>query len=781
MINIIARSRTVRLFVGSLLAYCLIGSAFQANGQILRKKPVDYVNALVGTAPLDDPQLIGNAPPPGEEIYTGFTEPGPRFPHGNFNLNPVNKDLSVADDNHGIIFPYLHQRRTMVGFSSMVPGMLIMPIVGDWTAPPDRVSYASAYDKQSEKASPGYYTVYFPDHQIKVELTTTELTGLYRFTFPKTDEGRVLLDLGPSTASVEIIGDHTVRGQGARGGGRGRGGGNYFVAEFSKPFKSFGTFRQNISADGTGRARRSDVITPDARTESGSYAGCYLNFSTSAGEQVLVKIASGLSFEQAQGKLQAEQPGWDFEGTRKKVEDAWSEKLNTIEVKGGTDRERMLFYSTLYLSINSPRIVARKGEEFRGADGEMHVAEYDRYGDVPFWDTGRDQIVLLTLIEPDVKVNILRSTLDQAKERGWMPVSFHGDHGIFMYLGDWERGLNFDWGSAYEFFRKNATDPKGPRRNLAEYLEKGWVHDIVVDHPSPPYAGGNAGVAKTLEYSWDDYDLALYAKKLGKEDDYKMFLARAHNYTNVFDPSTGFMRGRNEDGSWISPFYPEEPYYNFMLKEASAWQTLWLVPHDVQGLINLLGGRENFVRKLDTFFTMPYHPKGIARDVTGMIGQYCQGNQPDQQTAYYYDYAGEPWKTQAVVRKILRLMYGSDKWGLAFPGMDDQGSTSSWYVLSAMGFYTVNPGRPEYIIGSPIFDEVTIHMGKGKDLVIVAHHNSDKNIYIQSATLNGKPLDKPWFSHADIANGGKLVFNMGPVPNKNWGSAPDAAPPSMSQ
>ncbi len=204
------------------------------------------------------------------------------------------------------------------------------------------------------------------------------------------------------------------------------------------------------------------------------------------------------------------------------------------------------------------------------------------------------------------------------------------------------------------------------------------------------------------------------------------------------------------------------------------------MPHDVQGLINLLAGRDKFNAKLDEFFNTPYHPKGICRDCTGVIGQYVQGNQPDQQSAYYYDWGGEPWKTQKLAREILTKLYGSDRYGIGFPGMDDQGSTSSWYVLSAMGFYTVDPAEPVYVIGSPIFNEVRIDMGNGKDFVIVANNNSEKNIYIQSATLNGKPLNKPWFSHSDIAQGGKLVFEMGPVPNKEWGSGSDAAPPSMS-
>ena len=269
------------------------------------------------------------------------------------------------------------------------------------------------------------------------------------------------------------------------------------------------------------------------------------------------------------------------------------------------------------------------------------TAEYDRYGPVPFWDTGRNQVVLLTLLEPDVKVDILRSQLDMARESGYMGTSFHGDNAVLMYLGDWERGLNFDWAAVYEYLRKNATDVNGPRHYLAEYMKQGWISDFIPDgNPSPPYADGKAGVATTLEYSWDDHAMALYAKKLGKEDDYQMFLKRAHNYQNVFDPSVGFMRGKTADGKWISPFDPREPYYNFMMKEASGWSTLWLVPHDVQGLINLLGGREKFAAKLDEFFSTPYNPKGICRDCTGVIGQYVQGNQPDQQAAYYYDWAG---------------------------------------------------------------------------------------------------------------------------------------------
>ena len=758
---------------------CLLSSAAAQTSKPAHKRPLDYVNGLVGTAPLDRQELIGNAPPPGERLYSGMTSPGAVLPHGSVDLAPINRNADLAY-GAGVADSYFYQNRSMLGFSGG-GGPILMPVVGNWTVPPERS--ASVYDKASEKSSPGYYAVVLDDFKTKVEMTAATWAGMFRFTFPQSEKTHILLDLGRAGGTVEIAGSDTVRGQivhrrGARGGQAGT---TYFVAEFSRPFKDFGVFRQ-IPPTGQGSLLGGKDVRPGERSIGGNYAGAYLQFSTTEGESVLVRVASGTSYDAAEARLRAETEDWDFDRIRKAAEDAWAKELNRIEVTGGTEKEKMLFYSCLYHSFASPRLVARKGEQFTGLDGVVKTAAYDRYGPVPFWDTGRNQIVLLTLLEPDLMENVLQSQLDMARETGYMGTSFHGDHAVFMYLGAWQRGLTFDWSGVYEYLRKNAKDVNGPRHYLAEYLQQGWISDFIPDRdPSPPYADGKAGVATTLEYSWDDHAMALFAKKLGKDDDSQMFLARAHNYKNVFDPSIGFMRGRTADGKWISPFDPREPYYNFMMKEASGWSTLWQVPHDVQGLENLLGGREKFAAKLDEFFTIPYHPEGICRDCTGVIGQYVQGNQPDQEAAYYYDWAGQPWKTQQLTRRILNLMYGSDRYGIGFPGMDDQGSTSSWYVMSAMGFYPVDPSSPDYIMGSPIFDHVTIHMRNGKNFEIVAHNNSAKNIYIQSATLNGKPWAKPWFSHADIANGARLVLQMGPEPNKQWGAAPESAPPSMSQ
>ncbi len=743
------------------------------------KRPIDYADALVGTAPLENRQLIGNAPPAGEQLYSGFTSPGATLPHSSTDIAPINANLPLSYQA-GVPASYYYPNPTMVGFSGGEGGSpTLMPVVGDWTVPPQRT--AAYYSKAREHSGPGYYTVYLDTFKTGVELTATTWTGLYRMTYPATAQAHLLLDLGWAGGSVEVVGDHTVRGHFARG----RRAEIYFVAEFSKPFASFGTFRQFPPRPGehgeAGSILGGREVTAGQTAVSGPYAGAYLDYSTNANEQVLVKIAHGTSYEQAEHRLQSENPGWDFDRVHRQAEDVWAAKLNHIEVEGGTEKEKMLFYSSLLHSFASPRLLAKKGEPLVARDGTVTTAAYDRYGEVPFWDTGRNQIVLLTLLEPDVKEDILRSTLDQARESGYMPTSFHGDNAVFMYLGDWERGLNFDWAAGYEYLRKNATDPGGPRGYLAEYMRQGWIADFLPPgNPSPPYSGGKAGAATTLEYSWDDNAMARYARRLGREDDAAMFEKRAANYRNVFDPSVGFVRGRTADGKWIAPFDPGEPYYNFMMKEASGWSTLWLTPYDVQGLADELGGREAFAAKLDQFFSTPYTPKGVCRDCTGLVGEYVQGNQPDQQAAYYYDWAGQPWKTQALVRRILREMYGSDASGYAFPGMDDQGSTSSWYVLSAMGFYTVDPSSPNYILGSPLFRHVTMHMGNGKTFEVVAENNSDANIYIQSAVLNGKPWNKPWFAHNDIADGGKLVLFMGPQPNKQWGAAPGDAPPSLS-
>src|SRR5690242_4874754 len=773
--------RRGRLVAASLWV-ALAGTTALAAMPQTTQSPVDFADPRMGTAPLDNQKLIGNAPPPGEPVYNGQTTPAARLPHSSVEVAPINNNIALSYPN-GVAVPYYYTNPTMIGFSagggSSYGGRTeptISPVVGDWSpAPAYRESY---YDKSKEVASPGYYSVDLATFHTKVELTAAQWTGLMRFTFPASDRSNVLINLPEHGGSVEVVGNNMVRGHSTD---REAIDGNYFVAIFSKPFSELGTFRKAPGDDKGWGIGNSDVV-PGQREMSGSWAGSYVTFHTKAGEQVLMKIAHGTSYAQAEQRLKDELPGWDFDRVHAAARADWAKLLNRVQVTGGTEKQRRIFYSTLFQSFSSPRLVAKKGEKFTDSNGNVQSATHDRYSPVPFWDTGRNQIVLLELMEPELMKDVMATEYDMAREKGYMNTSFHGDNAVFMYLGAWERGIPFDYKGVYDYLRKNATDPAGPRHYLAEYMKQGWISDeIPAGNPSPPYAGGKAGAATTLEYAWDDYAMAQYAKRLGKMDDYAMFLKRAHNYVNVFDKSVGFIRGRTADGKWISPFDPGEPYYNFMMKEASGWSTLWLEPHDVQGLINLLGGRAKFDAKLDQFFTTPYNPKGICRDCTGLIGQYVQGNQPDQQSAYYYDWGGQPWKTQERVRQILDEMYGSDASGYAYPGMDDQGATSSWYALSAMGFYPVDPSSPDYIIGSPIFDDVKLQLGNGKTLEIATENNSTENKYIQSATLNGRPWTKPWFSHDDIKDGGTFVFVMGPQPNKSWGAAPDAAPPSMSK
>lgn len=748
------------------------------------RQPVEEANPLVGTAPLNRQELIGNSPPPGEPVYSGQTSPGARLPHSLVEAAPVNVNLELSYPT-GVPAPYYYTNPTMIGFTggggSTYGGRAkpnIMPVVGDWTVPP---AYSqSYYDKAREIASPGYYSAYLDTFQTSVELTATRWTSMMQFVFPESRRANVIMNLPRQGGKVEIIGDRVVRGVSESGREDAGTDGPYFVAEFSKPFASQGTFRAMLDRKAWGIGDKD--VEPGRRSVSGNYAGGYVTFHTQEGEKVLLKIAHGHSYAEAEQRLREENPGWDFKRVRDQARAAWEKLLGRVAVTGGTPTQRKLFYSTLFQSFASPQLIAAKGERFTDSKGQVTTAEYDRYGPVPFWDTGRNQIVLLQLMEPALIQDVMRSELDSARASGFMNTSFHGDNAVLLYLGAMERGIPFDYAAAYEILRKNATDPKGPRGYLAEYKAKGWISDIVPEgNPSPPYAGGKAGADKTLEYAWDDHALALLARRLGKTNDYRMFLERAGNYRNVFDPSVAFMRGRTEDGEWISPFDPGEPYYNFMMKEASGWSTLWLVPHDVQGLVNLLGGRDGFNAKLDRFFSTPYDAQGICRDCTGMIGQYVQGNQPDQQAPYLYAWSGQPWKTQELVRRILDQLYGSDAASYGYPGMDDQGATSSWYVMSAMGFYPVDPSTPHYIIGSPIFDTVKLFMGNGKVLEIVAENNSAANLYIQAATLNGRQWNKPWFSHDDIKDGAKLVLKMGPKPNVSWGSAPGAAPPSMSK
>jgi predicted alpha-1,2-mannosidase len=725
--------------------------------------PADYVNALKGTAPLEDLSLYGGPnydPEPNSMGFSGCVYPGPTAPHGMVHMSPINElNTSPGIDPTRYGSGYFYPDNTIMGFTHTNKGhwsggnLLFMATVGELQTTPSNASnpdggYRSRFSHDNEIATAGYYFVHLQDYGIDVELSALKYTAFHKYTFPATPQANILIDLSRShgnisNASVEVIDDTHIRGtQNSYS----------FYAEFSKPFDSYGTWEGSSINSGSNSA-------------SGGNIGFYVTYTTTAGETVEVKMGMSRSnTEQAQANMQAEAADMDFAAGVAAAKQLWNDILGRIEIEGGTEEQRSIFYSSLYRSLLWPPVTTDHSAGERGFEIP------------PLWDTFRNKQPLVTLLEPEVKEDILRVLVDRAESRGWMDTYFHGNHASAIITDSYLSGIDFDVETAYTYLKKNQTDPSGPLQYLDEYLNRGYV-STEDSPPSWPREPGKSAVAKTLEYAFNDGCMAILADALGKQEDLQDFIDGSKKYSNVFDPSTGFMWGRRANGDFITPFYPMEPYHTYMYREASSWQYTWFVPHDIPGLAELMGGREAFAAKLDEFFNTPFEPNGTLIDVAGMVGQYAHSNQPDHHTPYLYNYAGQPWKTQEVVRTIMELMYQ----GVVYTGMDDCGEHSAWYVWSAMGLYPMCPPHLVYPIGSPLFDRVTMHLPDfkygGKDFVIEANNVSDANMYIQSATLNGVPYDKPWISFWEIAGGSTLTLEMGPEPS-TWGSALENAPPS---
>ena len=747
------------------------------------KKLIGYVNPFVGT---DD---------------HGHTFPGASLPAGMVQLSP-DTDVRGWDWCSG----YHYSDSSIMGFSHLHrSGMgagdwgdiLIMPATGDLKVVPGTKSnphegYRSGFSHKEEVASPGYYAVNLKDYDIKAELTVTKRAGFHKYTFPKSGSSHILIDMkhgiGDSCTGslVKIINNTEIEGSRSSTGFVKKQN-VYFCAKFSKPFSSFGTWKEKN-------------INPGSKEESGYGIGAYVNYNTSEDEIIEVKVGiSYTSIDEARINLNTEIPGWQFDRVRKEAEMSWNNELSKVRAQFDLNlneiyRQQKLitFYTALYHSLLFPAIFGDVDGKYTGLDDQVHTAkDFTYHSDFSLWDTFRAEMPLLTLVQPQRNNNVIRTMIAQYEQGGWLPTpqqfgnsytnDMIGDHPVAAILDAWMKGIrDFDVQKAYEAVRKNAMEiPSGHRSRgrvgLADYKRFGYL----------PYDKVRESVSRTLEYAYNDWCVAQLAKSLNKTDDYEMFIKRASNYRNIIDTSTGFARPKDSTGKWFEPFDPtfigqgRERHYT----EANAWQYTWFVPHDVKGLIDLEGGRDNFVKKLDTLFTRSSVVRSTVADVTGLIGQYAQGNEPSHHTIYLFDYAGAPWKAQELVRIVIDSLYKSGPAGLC--GNEDMGQMSAWYVFSAMGFYPVAPGQNIYAIGSPLFSKVTNHLDKAYynagRFVIEARNNSGRNKYIQSATLNGKPLNRPWFDHSEIKNGGKLVFLMGPEPNKEWGSSPESAPPSMSR
>ena len=729
------------------------------------KEPVDYVNPNIGT--------VGH--------LLSATTPSVQYPHGMAKAAPVTTP--------GIGDRYLADK--IFGFAA--GPATVMAYTGDLTTEPARS--ASHYDHDFETATPYWYKVRLDDSRIEAETTVTPLAGYYRFAFPATAHAHVALML--RNGQLDVAGPNAVSGSGNSGRQEGTDGvAYYFYAEFSRPVTGFRTWNGGVPIS-------------DAR-QSGASIGLATDFAAARGERIGVRVGISLiSVDQAKKNLQREIPQWNFEAVKAKARATWNQALSSILVKGGSERERTIFYTAIYRTLCRMMDITEDGQYFSGFDHRVHQADgHDFYVDDGLWDTYRSAHPLSLLIETSRQLDMVRSYIRMYDQSGWMPSfpSVGGERAVMIghhstaFIADvYAKGYrDFDVAKAYEGMKKNAMEStmlpwrREPMTDLDKiYLDQGFFPSLargeVESNRSVHPSEHRQAVSVTLENAYDDWCLAQVAKGLGKDDDYAYFMKRAHNYANVFNAQIGFMAPKSADGKWVEGFDPTlggGQGGRAWFAECNSWVYTWHVQHDPAGLMALMGGRDKFADKLDQLFSEQYGTSKFAflgqfPDMTGLIGNYPQGNEPAFHIPYLFNYCGQPWRTQRRVRQIMDVWYGDGPLGIC--GDEDGGAMSSWYVFSAMGFYPVTPGEPAYEIGSPLFDETRITLDKGKVFTIAAKNVSAQNKYIQSATLNGKAWDKSWFSHSDLAGGGTLVLVMGSEPNLAWASAPEAAPPSMSR
>jgi len=723
------------------------------GGSALNVKAEDYVKMV-------DP-FIGTG-------GHGHTYPGATVPFGMVQLSPDTRGenwdgSSGYHYSDGTIMGFSHTHLSGTGAPEFCD-VLFMPTVGDvqWLVGDESDSksgYRSAFRHENEKASPGYYRVLLDDDNILAELTATTRTGFHRYTFPKSDRANLIIDLQHRDKVVEsgiqIVGDSEIVGF-RRSIGWAADQYVYFVARFSRPFKTFGV-------------AVNDTLVKGIRQAEGKNIKAFVRWSTKANEQILVKVGlSAVDIDGARRNLEAENGGWNFDGVKRQAKDAWNEQLAKIEIEGGSDKERRIFYTSMYHLALAPTIFMDVDGRYRGVDHKVHRAEgFTNYTIFSLWDVFRAQMPLFTILEPTRMRDFILTFLDMYRLSGRLPRweiagnlsgVMIGFHALPVILDAWNKGIrDFDAQLAFEGMKQAMA-------NIEYYNNLGYIPADI--------EGRGGSVSMDLEYAYNDWCVAEMAKNLGRRDDWLLYQQRARFYRNVFDSTTGYMRPRNFDHSWVAPFDPAENSGHYV--EGNSFQYSAFVPHDVRGLIDLLGGDRTFVAWLDTLFThtSPYDKNVV--DASGLIGQYAHGNEPSHQIAYMYNYAGAPFKTQKQVRRILAELYDDQPDGLS--GNEDCGQLSAWYVLSALGFYPVCPGDPVYAVGSPIFDSATIHLENGKKFVIRAKNVSAQNQYIQSATLNGRPWTKAWFEHQQILDGGEFVFKMGATPNERWGAAKSDRP-----
>ena len=742
----------------------------------------DYVDPFIGTG------------------GDGHTYPGAVIPFGMVQLSP-DTDMKSYRKSYNWCAGYQYGDSSIIGFShthfsgtghSDLGDILIMPTVGklrtiSGTKENPDLGYRSRFSHKSETASPGYYSVKLDDYNIQAELSATSRVGFHKYTFPKTDSAHIILDLLHSIynydgkviwSSIRVENDTLITGyRQTRGWARNRS--VYFAIAFSKAFDSYGFDKDDESMYGF---RKSDNYIYEKPEITGKKLIAFFNFKTKTEEVIEVKVGiSAVSTEGALNNLITEIPGWNFDEVKLAAEDLWKKELNKIIIEGA-DSDKTIFYTSVYHTMLAPVNYSDVNRKYRGLDQNIHTAsDFTNYTIYSLWDTYRATHPLFTIIQREKVSDMIKSMLahyDQSVHHILPVWSFHnnetwcmiGYHAVPVIADAYLKGIrDYDVEEAYEAMVSSATYKNYD--GLDYYMNMGFV----------PIDKEDEGASKTLEYAYDDFTIAEVAKEMGKEDDFIEFRKRAGNYKNVFDKETNFMRAKKTDGSWSMPFDPLYSKYGGDYTEGNAWQYTWYVPQDVQGLINLMGGREKFVEKLDSLFIIETQDEKYSEveDISGLIGQYAHGNEPSQHIAYLYNYAAMPWKTQHRIHQIMNNLFDDTPYGIC--GNEDCGQMSAWYIFSSMGFYPVCPGSNEYVIGSPCIEKATINLGNEKKFEIIAEGLSDKNIYIQSAKLNGIKYDKTYINHEDIMNGGKLIFKMGRKPNKKWGVKDADLPYSMTK
>ena len=707
----------------------------------------EYVNPFIGTD------------------FTGNTYPGAQAPFGMVQLSPDN-GLPGWDRISGYFYPdstiagFSHTHLSGTGAGDLYD-ISFMPVTLPYKEADAPLGIHSLFSHDEETASAGYYQVRLKDYDINVELTATERCGIQRYTFPEADAA-IFLNLRKAMnwdftndTRIEVVDSVTIQGY-RFSDGWARDQHIYFRTRFSKPFASVQLDTATVIKDGK---------------RIGSSAIARFDFHTSAGEQILVTTAiSGVSMEGAARNLAAEAPADDFDKYLAVIRKNWNEQLSKVEIKSNDIDEKVKFYTALYHSMLAPTIYSDMDGAYYGPDKQVHQADgWTNYSTFSLWDTYRAAHPLYTYIEPQRVNDMVKSFLAFSEQNGRLPVwNFYGSetdmmigyHAVPVIVDAYLKGIG-DFDPKKALAACVATANIDEYRGIGLYKKYGYVPYDVTDH----YNSENWSLSKTLEYAYDDYCIARMAEKLGEKQIADEFYKRSLNYKNVYNSQTTFMQPRNNKGSFIEDFSPDD--YTPHICESNGWQYFWSVQQDVDGLISLVGGKERFAQKLDSMFTYnPSADEDLPIFSTGMIGQYAHGNEPSHHVIYLFNAIGQPWKTQKYAAEVMHELYKNTPAGLC--GNEDCGQMSAWYVFSAMGFYPVDPISGKYEIGTPMYPEMKMHLANGKTFTILAPAVSKENIYIQSVKLDGKPYDKSYITHEQIMNGSIFEFEMGNKPGKVW-------------